>query len=196
MSEQKEKRQTIRYDHNPFLSDMVLNTKSKQVRVSALGKDDNVLVNQSTGEVQGTNVVTYKQVDDAEFIKLFSANISLTFDLNKAGHKTLNLLIWSVQKTAISNDIVTLDKYTWQDFHKEHELKAFSLAVFKKGLNELEDSQIIAKAQRAGDYYINPNFIFNGDRIAFTKVIEKKSAATKRIEQEKQLTLGGLEDGA
>lgn len=172
MSEEKSK--TIRYDHNPFLKDLIISKKSKQVRVSAMGKDDNVLINQNTGEVHGTNVVTYKQVDDAEFVKYFSANITLAFELNKAGNKALQLLIWAVQKRAIEKDIVTLDKFTWEDFIKEYEIKAFSIPVFKRGLKELEDSQIIAKAKRAGDYYINPNFIFNGDRIAFTKIVERR----------------------
>jgi hypothetical protein len=42
------------------------------------------------------------------------------------------------------------------------------------GLNELEQSQIIAKHIRQGWYYINPNFVFNGDRIAFTSLFEKE----------------------
>ncbi|MBC9222158.1 hypothetical protein IBK32_10680, partial [Escherichia coli] len=44
------------------------------------------------------------------------------------------------------------------------------------GLAELEAAKIIAKHLRPGWYFINPNFIFNGDRIAFTTVIERKKA--------------------
>jgi hypothetical protein len=168
-----EKEKEIRFESNPFLKDLIINRKTKQVKVSSLGKDDNVLINQTTGEVHGTHVVTYKQVDDAEFVKTFTGNIALAFDLNKAGYKTLQVVYWSVQKV-IGTDVIQLNKYVYDDFNSEHDIKRFSLVVFNRGLKELETAQIIAKAKQRGFYYINPNFIFNGDRIAFTKVIERK----------------------
>ena len=54
-----------------------------------------------------------------------------------------------------------------------------SLATFKRGINELEKAQIVAKTIRQGRYFINPNFVFNGDRIAFTTVIERKENKPK-----------------
>ncbi|CAG9437404.1 replication/maintenance protein RepL [Providencia alcalifaciens] len=163
---------TVRYDSNPFISDMLLSTTSKQIRVSRLGKDDNILVNQTTGEVNGTHVVTYKAVDDEKFVKLFTANIALTFDLKSAGIKAFNVLLWSVQKTAIQTDLVCLDKYMLEDFLKENTVK-MSMPTFWRGLKELEEVKVIAKARKLGFYYINPNFVFNGDRVAFTTAIER-----------------------
>ena len=61
-----------RYKENPFLGEMVLDIKERQVRLSPLGKDKNILVNQDTGEVRGTHVVTYRRVDSEQFIKLFT----------------------------------------------------------------------------------------------------------------------------
>lgn len=162
----------VRYDSNPFISNMVLSTVTKQVKVSRLGKDDNILVNQSTGEVNGTHVVTYKKVDGEKFVKLFTANIALTFDLKSAGIKAFNILMWSVQRSAVETDMVCLDKYALSDFLKENTLK-MSMPTFWRGLKELEDVKIIAKARKLGFYYINPNFVFNGDRVAFTTAIER-----------------------
>ena len=180
-----------RHKENPFLKDLVVTKKSKSVRVSTLGKDDNVLINQHTGEVQGTHVSTYKQVDDAEFVKLFTANIAMTFDLNKSGHKALTLLYWAVQHSAIGKDLVQLNKYTHEQFLEDHPIKAFSMAVFSRGLNELEDAQIIAKAQQRGFYYINPSFIFNGDRVAFTKIIERRNKPEGDSHLQQDLLEGG-----
>lgn len=164
-----------RYKENPFIEGMVVPVKGKQVKMSRLGKDDNVLVNQETGEVQGTHLTTYKKVDGEQFIKLFTANIALTFDLSAAGIKTFNVLLWVVQNQAISKDVVVLDQMMLEDFlsQQSRPLK-LSSATFKRGLNELEKAQIIAKTMRKSFYYINPNFVFNGDRIAFTTLIEKK----------------------
>jgi len=160
-----------RFDKNPFLDDMILNFTSKQVKISAIGNNDNVIVNQTTGEIKGTHVVTYKKVDSEEFIKLFTKNIALTFELNAAGIKSFNVLIWTMQQKAIDRDIVTLDSYTLNDFLDVNHL-SLSSATFSRGLTELVKSKILAKTRRKGDYYINPNFIFNGNRIAFTTAIE------------------------
>lgn len=173
---------SLRYKENPFIGDMVVPVKGKQVKLSRMGKDENVLVNQDTGEVQGTSVVTYKKVDSEQFVKLFTANIALTFGLCAAGIKAFNVLMWCVQTRAISKDQVDLDSFALDEFLEAHSDKQppikLSIATFKRGLTDLEKGQIIAKTLRKGRYYINPNFCFNGDRIAFTTLIERESKAT------------------
>lgn len=175
----KAKAKVIRYSENPFLENMVVPVKGQQVKLSRLGKDENVLINQATGEIDGTHITTYKQVDAQQFVKLFTANIALTFDLKAAGIKAFNVVIWVLQNKAISKDLIPLDSFTLQDFlenHKDREPPIkLSSATFNRGLKELEKSQIVAKHVRQGWYYINPNFAFNGDRIAFTTLIERKS---------------------
>lgn len=165
----------IRHETNPFLENMVVPRKGRQVRLSRLGKDDNVLVNQKTGEVLGTHVTTYKAVDGEQFVKLFTANIGLAFDLTSAGIKAFTLLMWTVQNNALAKDEVMLDAVTLERFLRDQDgKKQLSLTTFRRGLAELTGAQIIAKTVRHGIYFINPNFVFNGDRIAFTTVIESK----------------------
>jgi len=167
-----------RYKSNPFLDHLVVKTKNKQVRISHVGADNNVLVNQDTGEATGTHVVSYKKVEEAEFVKLFARNIALTFDLGSAGIKAFNLLLWTVQYSAIQRDEVPLDSFMLARFIAAHKSVSkplkLSPATLTRGLKELVESQIIAKTERQGIYYINPSFCFNGSRIAFTSVIEKK----------------------
>ncbi|MGF1873663.1 replication/maintenance protein RepL [Photobacterium indicum] len=165
----------VRYKTNPFLDEMAVSTTTKQVRVSSLGKDDHILVNQNTGEISGTHVITYKKVDEEEFVKLFSANIALTFELTSAGIKTFSVLIWIVQYKAIGKDIVILDQLALDDWFESHQKMAISYATFKRGLNQLEKAKIIAKTLRKGSYFINPNFVFNGNRVAFSTVIERNN---------------------
>lgn len=163
-----------RYKENPFIENMVVPISKRQVRISRIGKDENVLINQSTGEVHGTHITTYKKVDSEQFIKLFTANIGLTFDLKSSGIKAFGVLVWAVQAKAMGRDFVTLDSICLEEFI-ESTKKNLSLATFKRGLNELEKSQIIAKHLRKGWYYINPNFCFNGDRVAFTTLFQRES---------------------
>lgn len=169
---------------------MVIPIKDRQVKLSPLGKANNVLVNQATGEVHGTHVTTYKRVDGEQFVKLFTANIALTFDLSGQGIKALSVLIWALQHKAIAKDEVYLDTHTREDFLDAHggesKLK-LSQPTFARGLAELTKAQIIAKTLRPGCYFINPNFAFNGDRIAFTTVIERKKPSEEQSDWIKQI---------
>jgi len=167
-----------RHNINPFIKGMSIPIKGKQIQLSILGKGNDVLINQTTGEVRGTHVVTYKKVDGEQFVKLFTENISMTFELSSAGIKTFGILLWTLQRVAIAKDEIDLDVHTHAEFIKKHKENKkpvkVSLATFKRGINELEKAQIIAKAVRLGRYFINPNFIFNGNRIAFTTLIDRK----------------------
>lgn len=175
MSDKTKRKPTIRYEENPFIEDMVVPIRGQRVQMSRVGRDDNVLVNQATGEVQGTHITTYKKVDSEQFIKLFTANIALTFELGSAGIKAFSVLAWILQDRSISKDLVPLDKFVLEDFLKAQSTKlALSAPTFARGIAELEKAKIIAKHVRIGWYFINPNFVFNGDRIAFTTVIERK----------------------
>lgn len=181
-----------RFKTNPFLENMVVPVKGKQVKLSKLGKEDNVLINQNTGEVLGTHVTTYKRVDGEHFVKLFTANVALTFDLSSAGIKAFTVLLWEVQKSAISKDEVDFDQLVLDEFlekHKDNEPPLrLSLATFKRGINELEKAQIVAKTLRQGRYFINPNFVFNGDRIAFTTVIEREKTEDNNVNDQMQIS--------
>lgn len=171
-------REVVRYENNPFIEGMVVPIKGQKVQLSKLGKDDNILVNQSTGEIHGTHVTTYRRVDAEQFVKLFTANIALTFDLKAAGIKAFNVLVWMLQNRSVGKDLVPLDKFALDDFLKAHDDRKppikLSQPTFWRGLAELEAAQIVAKHVRQGWYFINPNFVFNGDRIAFTTLIERK----------------------
>lgn len=185
---------TIRHKQNPFMADMLIPVGSKSIRISTLGKNDNVLVNQHTGEISGTHVVAQKKVDTEKFVKTFADYMAFTFDLTKAGNKALRVVMWAMKEQAISKDTVALDKYTHEDFLSNHgfeerEVKgsktpALSYPTFTRGLAELERAKIIAKTMRTGIYYINPNCMFNGDRVAFTTVIERKPNGDKHLQQD------------
>ncbi|HFH9987617.1 TPA: hypothetical protein ACGOPN_001865, partial [Streptococcus pyogenes] len=130
-----------RYKTNPFLEGMIVPVKGKQVRLSRLGRDENILVNQNTGEVQGTHVTTYKRVDGEQFVKLFTANIALTFDLSAQGIKAFNVLMWAMQKQSVSKDEVFLDTHIREEFlavynDKDKPIK-LSQPTFARGLAEL-----------------------------------------------------------
>jgi len=164
-----------KHKENPFLNNLVVTTKGKRINVMPIGREeDNILINQHTGEVKGTHVTSYRQVDDAEFIKIFTANIALTFDLNMAGRKVFDMLIHTMQKQAITKDQVYINNDVRVDFVQEHKVK-LAYSTMYRGIDNLIKQQIIARSTRVNIYFINPAMIFNGDRVAFTRIIERKS---------------------
>lgn len=176
----------IRYESNPFLSEMTFNLANKNIKITAgngLGIDENIVINQKTGEVAGTHVVAHKKVDSTKFVKAFADYFSFTFDLTKAGNKALRVVMYALSNTSISKDVVILDNHTRESFLKKHQgiepPLTLSEPTFRRGLSELEKAKVIAKTMRKGSYYINPSVMFNGDRIAFSTIIEKGEQQTE-----------------
>lgn len=171
------RKEIVRHGKNPFYEGMEIQLGSKSVQVSTLGKDDNILVNQATGEVTGTHVVARKIVDKERFVKTFSDYMAFTFDLTRAGNKALRVVMWATKQYAIGKDKVDLGKYAYDEFLKFYEKNepplVLSYSTYTRGLGELERAKIIAKSMRTGHYFLNPNCLFNGDRIAFSTVLER-----------------------
>ena len=164
---------TERHAQNPFLQSMMIPIGKKSVQLSRLGKNDNVLIDKRTGEISGTHVVAHKKVDTEKFIKTFSDYMAFTFELTKSGNKALRIVMWAMSEQSTNKDTVILDKYTHKDFIEKNEGLTMSYTTFTRGLGELEKAKIIAKTLRVGSYFINPSCMFNGDRIAFTTLIER-----------------------
>lgn len=177
-----------RYRENPFTKELTVNTKKQKLKVTNSAQiNDDTWINNTTGELATTQLYTYREVDETQFVKLFTRNIALTFDLTSAGIKALNVLIWAVQYDAINKDTVILDEIAFEKFLKNNKLD-LSLRTYQRGILELVKSNIIARHIRLGWYFINPNFVFNGDRLLFVNAIKKKTKA-QTLEDEQQLEL-------
>lgn len=165
---------SVRYKHNPFTENMTISIGTKRILLSKIGSDCNVAVNRLTGNALGTHVKTYKKADSSKFVKTFAENIAMTFELGPAGLKALNVLIFTIQNSGTDKDKVSLDKYCLEEF-LSYSGQKLSSTTFTRGIKELTAAHIIARCLKQGDYFINPNFIFNGDRAEFTSAIEKEN---------------------
>jgi len=63
-----------------------------------------------------------------------------------------------------------------------HPTTSGSEAAVILGLVGLEEASIIAKPIQIGWLYLNSSIVFNGDRIAFTILIERDSSLDNKIE--------------
>jgi hypothetical protein len=160
----------IVHTNNPFTEVLELKTKKKHIKI-AQGKD---LFNRETGELEDvSHIVSFKEVDDEEFIKIYSANIHIMFGLESAGHKVFQILLRAVQTTAINRDQLYFNEQVALEIAEIHGLK-LSKSTYLRGVKDLIKNQILAQSNKPSIFFINTAVLFNGDRYAFTQAIKRK----------------------
>ena len=169
---------------------VVINTRAKRLTVARGGQ----IIDQRTGEIEGvTEIAQVITVEKAEFIKLFTKDISIWFDLNRTALRVFAALLMIYQKDAVRSDLLY--------FHNEDErIKDFKIrkASWFIGLEELLSKGFLARHVRTSWYYINPSMFFNGDRARFVKEynVEKEKPKAKKSDNQLELDLPIKHDDA
>jgi hypothetical protein len=103
-----------------------------------------------------------QEVDKTQFVKLYINGVRAFRDLSPAGTKVFEVLYLELQKT-VGKDRVYLS------FSNIDEHLKISQATFTRGMRELLDKKFLAPTLAVGWYWINPDYLWNGDRLAFVK---------------------------
>jgi hypothetical protein len=179
------RRGVVLYERSPFLPNV--QTKTKRITNK---RGDMMLVSKSTGEIESKIAGFWEseEVDGANFIKLFVNGVKALAELSNAGTRIFELLYIEMQNN-IGKDQVYLS-YTGLDKNA----KAISRSTFSRGLSELIDKRFIASMPAVGWYWVNPDFIWNGDRLTFVKEFRKSSSKTKAIDDKTLDLFEGISD--
>jgi hypothetical protein len=154
-------RNATKYEVNPFLESLTVRTRGRKMTVAR----GSALVDMATGEIEGvTEIAQIVEVDKGQFVKLFTKDLAVWFDLNKAGMRVFGALLSVVQSSAIGRDLIYFD-------HASESAKSFGLnkATFYRGIEELLAKGFVARHKSAGWYFTNPSMFFNGNRARFVK---------------------------
>lgn len=173
MTQEKDTRRGVAlYETNPFMPGTQVQTKTRRVTNK---RGDMVLVSASTGEVQSQVAGFWEsqEVDSTKFVKLFVNGVKALAELTNAGTRVFELLYIEIQ-TNIGKDQIYLS-YSGLDKN----LKGISRSTFSRGLAELIEKRFIAAMPAVGMYWINPDFVWNGDRLAFVKEFRRAPAKAK-----------------
>lgn len=150
-----------KYSVNPFIAEGVLKIDRGKKTIIAGGTKD-VMVDSETGELSGMAMLhKYKEVDRNQFVKIYINEVKSLFDLSKTGVRAFNYVLscMLINKDEIYLNIHKLVEYAeWTNTTQAY-----------KGLGELIANKIIAPSVEPNIWFINPNVIFNGDRIAFIR---------------------------
>lgn len=168
----KTRRGVTIYESNPFVMTAQHHTKPGVRRVSNKGGDRMMIVSESTGEIIApAGFWQYQEVDKTEFVKLYVNGVKAFKGLTSAGTKVFELFYLQVQKN-IGSDRIFLS------FHSvDQALTPMSEATYTRGMRELVDKKFIAPTVVQGWFFSNPDYVWNGDRLAFIK--EYRLAGTR-----------------
>ena len=172
---------------NPLMQPQQVTTKRRYVR-SGRSED---LINPSTGEVHG--VATIHQVeerDDAEFVKVFAAGVSASYDLTKTAQRVFQVVLDQYQRTPMSRGFADYVNLFWFDDGIDGRTVGMSEYTFKRGLRELVDKSFLAPKDSAS-FWTNPALFFKGDRVMFIKEYRRKARMNEDQEQREKLEAKG-----
>jgi len=179
-SSAKTRRGVAIYDKNPFMVE--LTTKTRRVTNK---RGDMMLVNSETGVIQ-SNIAGFwesEEVDSTKFVKLFVQGVKALKELTGAGTKVFEVLYFRVQEN------IGRDRVLMALSEVDQTLTPMSEATYTRGMRELIEKGFIAATPTQGLYWLNPSFVWNGDRLAFVKEFRKKShKSTQEILEERGQT--------
>jgi hypothetical protein len=162
------------YEENPFMVEVT--TKTRRVTNK---RGDMMLVSRGTGEVQ-SNIAGFwesEEVDSTKFVKLFVQGVKALKELTGAGTKVFEVLYLRVQENT-GKDRVYMAFST-----VDQALTPMSEATYTRGMRELVAKGFVAATPDQGIFWLNPSFVWNGDRLAFVKEY-RKTSAKKAIERD------------
>ena len=173
----RSKKDVTVHRENPFMGNGIAYSfpiRQKKIMI----KGGKAIVDRETGEEESSAEITQiKWVDGEQFVKLFTQNLKIFFDLKPTTFKILQVLLSQLQ-SVINSDIILLNITVVEDYFIQTKIKKISKASFHNCIKELIDKHFIAQSHLgAGMYFINPHLFFNGDRVKFTTEIRKRKNA-------------------
>lgn len=185
----KSRRGATRYRSNPFLPDAAVNTKQGTKRLSNKAGDKFMIVSEHGEIVANSGFHEIVEVDKTQFVKLYINGVKAFQGLKAAGAKVFEL-IYRAAQDAPGTDRIYLHFMTI-----EQEITPISRATFDRGMTELIERGFIAESVEPGMYYLNIDYMFNGNRLAFIKEYRIKDSAPAISEKQDQeaINQGSLE---
>lgn len=152
------------YESNPFMVEV----KTRTRRVTNK-RGNMMLVSAETGDVQAPIAGFWEgeEVDSTKFVKLFVSGVKALKELTSPGTKVFEVLYLRIQEN-IGKDRIFI---AYADL--DQTLTPMSQSTYKRGLSELIEKGFIAATPTQGWYWLNPQYIWNGDRLAFVKEFRK-----------------------
>lgn len=166
------------YADNPFMTGFEVQIRN-DLRIIA---GDISITDQSTHEVDCGLIGMVKRVDAEQFVKLYTKNLSLIFELSSYAQRVLIAVFAAVQDQSKDKAEIFLSHSKAVEYYVQQGLNPPNKSYFSKGMNKLLEIGFLAQHKNGtGWYWINPNLIFNGDRIRFITEYQVKRKKEQQV---------------
>lgn len=147
------------FDRNPF-GEFEISRRRATVKT-----DECFIAEKHTGEVIGdvAGFWKFEDVDRAKFVKVYVKGLAAFEGVSTAGAKVFEILLRTLADR-YGQDTVLIQENRNRAFAQE-----ISRSTLRRGIQELIDRKFIARTPGRGLFWINPEYVFNGDRITFAK---------------------------
>ena len=157
------RRGMVLHSKNPFLVDASINSKTGTKRLSNKKGDKFMVVSESGETVAPAGFHEIIEVDKTQFVKLYINGVKAFQGLKSAGAKVFEIIYRAVQ------DTVGSDRIYLHFMSIEQNITPISRATFDRGMTELLEKNFLAESLEPGMYFLNIDYLFNGNRLAFIK---------------------------
>lgn len=181
------KTRAITYSVNPFMTDSYPMVKSRTKRIT--NNRGELMIKSETGEVVSQIAGFWKaeEVDSTKFIKLYVNGVKAFSNLSSKGTKVFELMYYEMQNE-IGKDKIYLNFLTIDVNIK------LSKSSFYDGISELVEKRFLAPVKNNTHwFFINPDYVFNGDRLTFARTYVKADSNSGKIDT-KTLDLFAIEN--
>jgi hypothetical protein len=152
-----------KYAQNPSLSVAADNTKSGVKRITNKEGSKCMIVSEHGEVIAPAGFYEIMEVDKTQFVKLYINGVKAFQGLSSAGARVFELIYDSVQEKP------GVDKFYIHFMNVNQEQFPLSERTFHRGLTELLAKEFIFESTLPNLYFLNINYLFNGNRLAFIK---------------------------
>lgn len=173
------RRNVTKYRENPFLKHTAeLSITGYKKITSPTDPNKFLIVDPNTGEGTPAGFYFRKEVEKNEFVKIYAEGAAALMDLKTAGTKVFQLVYGQLFGKAGKDKTEIVLNY---ELLNDKEQKFLSRRTFERGITELIKAGFIAESIVASYYYINPAFLYNGNRLALVNEYVLKSTNSNGI---------------
>jgi hypothetical protein len=173
------------YKTNPVLAELDEEVRRKPIFNKS---QDLALVHRDTGLLKEVSLTTYKEVSKEKFVKVYLDGIKQFAKLNKAGCRVFEILFNAVQGQVGADSVVMSYKIL-----SAEEVNGLSVATFDRGIRELIAKQFIVPTELTSFYWINPKYMFNGDRLRLVTEYKRSRISADEIIRAELKTISNAE---
>lgn len=149
----------LKHEDNPYLKNLAENHIQVKVKSTIISSENIEYADTKNGEIVGGKKfhTVYKDVDPESFAKIYLNKMKEIFSLSSQSYKLLGYILHNVRPNKAEFYIYP------------HQVMAYTKWKSKRsvymGIVGLINANIIANSIIPSLYYINPVYVFNGDRL-------------------------------